>query len=125
MDFSSCESLSNAWSGCSLLENFGELNLTNAEIFDSAWANCGVINNFISYNFNNMVSAIDCFLGSSIGSQYYAQIINYLALNNLNYNVVFDVGTSICGISAEESYNYLINDKGWQLIDGVVFDLSS
>jgi hypothetical protein len=117
MNFSSCNNLSNAWNGCSSLENFGELNLIKGEIFDSSWANCGEINNFASYNFEKMLSAEDCFLGSSISSKSYSTIINYLASNNGEYNIKFDAGLSICGASAQESYNYLIG-LGWEIIDG-------
>ena len=116
---SSCENLSYTWSGCSSLVDFRQLDLSQAELFISTWANCGNITSFASYNFASLIDGTNCFSGSTISSSSYSSIINYLANNNNNINVPeFNGGLSVCGVSAQSSYNYLINDLGWTIVDG-------
>ena len=115
---SSCKNLSYTWSGCSSLVDFKQLNLSQAESFISSWANCGYITSFASYNFSSLINGTNCFSGSTISSSSYSSIINYLASNNNNINVSFNGGLSVCGASAQSSYNYLINDLGWTIVDG-------
>ena len=115
---SSCKYLSFTWSGCSSLVDFKQLNLSNAETFVSTWANCGSITNFASYNFSSMADGANCFSGSTIPSSSYSAIISHMATNNSNLMVEFNGGLSVCGTSAQSSYNYLINDLGWTIADG-------
>ena len=115
---SSCENLSYTWSGCSSLVDFQQLDLSQAELFISTWANCGNITSFASYNFNSLRDGTNCFSGSTIASSSYTSIITYLASNNNNINVPeFNGGLSVCGASAQSSYNYLI-DSNWTIVDG-------
>ena len=115
---SSCKNLSYTWSGCSSLVDFKQLDLSQAELFVSTWANCGNITSFASYNFNSLIDGTNCFSGSTIASSSYTYIITYLASNNNNINVPeFNGGLSVCGASAQSSYNYLI-DSNWTIVDG-------
>jgi len=97
-------------------------NCTLVTNFDSTFRNNGLIPNCPSDLFENNPLAEDftqCFIGSTLTTQTYSDMLVSLDQNNQNLNVPFHGGSSTyTGAAAIAARANLVNVKGWNIIDG-------
>ena len=123
INLSSCTDAAAAWRDCFELNDFAQVDLSNVNNFTYTWGNCGYIENFPAINMKSIQFGTNCFVGASIPTQSYTNIINILweNISSLNNGVTINFGTSTLGTSVQSKYNELISAQGgkfWTISDG-------
>ena len=111
--------LGSAWRGCSNIQNFAQIDTSNVETFSSTWNGCSALGGFPYLNMKSMINGSLCFNAVTLSTSVYSQILNNLALHNLNNNVQFNAGSlSKYFTSSQSSKDTLANDRSWLIVDG-------
>jgi hypothetical protein len=122
IDLSSGTNFTRAWGGNSLTE-FPAIDLSSGTDFTRAWENNGVMASFATRNFYAMNNGTNCFLGTTLPTSDYSDILVTQRANNNNNNVTFHGGSSkynVDGGVARAELTDLVANGGqeWAITDG-------
>jgi hypothetical protein len=112
--------LDGAFYNCTTLDSFPTIDTTNVTNFNSTWYNCvGLSNVFPLLNMNKMTTGTSCFFNVKLSTAVYDQLLQNLANNNLNTDVVFHAGqNTYFSPTAKPFRDILTNDRRWVITDG-------
>jgi hypothetical protein len=122
INLSSGTSFSIAWANNDLT-SFPAIDMPNGTNFAFAWFNNGVITSFATRNFYAMTNGGSCFLGTTLPTEDYSDILVTQRANNNNNNVTFHGGSSkynVDGGVARAELTDAVADGGqnWSITDG-------
>lgn len=111
--------LNSAWYNCNTLSFFPSIDTSNVTNFNSTWFNCGNIKNFPLLDMSKMTEGINCFNGVKLDIDIYSQLLQFLAENNFNTNVIFHAGSKTTYYPYAQPFrDILTNTRNWQITDG-------
>lgn len=112
--------LEGAFYNCVTINNFPTINTSNVTNFNSTWYNCTNLSDiFPLLNLNKMNNGFNCFFNVKLSIATYDQLLQNLANNNLNTDVVFHAGQNTFYSPAAKPFrDILTNARRWQITDG-------
>lgn len=108
------------WEGCSGLTGFPALDTSQGTDFTDTWSGCFSLNDFPLLNLGNMTIGSNCFVGDTLSTAAYSNLLVNIASQNNNHAVTFDGGNSqySIGTAASARNTTLITNLGWIITDG-------
>lgn len=111
--------LNSAWYNCTSLTSFPVIDTSNVTNFNATWFGCSNITNFPLLNMNKMRDGTNCFNGVRLPTDVYSQLLQNLANNNFNFDVVFHAGSQTTyNPTAQQFRDILTNQRRWIITDG-------
>ncbi len=118
LDLSGGTSFASTWRDCSSLTSFPALDLSGGTNFESAWSDIGVLTSFATRNFFNMTNGGNCFLGTTLPTSDWSDILVTQRANNANTGVSFHGGNSKYNPAGGVARGELVTIQSWDITDG-------